>query len=115
MLKRQVVGLEEQAIWFSLMDNKTCKRGFKVLTPIHLKWQLSQSTSLCICRFSLMRREEKRSKLHEALLNTIYPPDPEPELQPENEKKPLSTPREDFDVKLIPGISFVKYPICIHL
>lgn len=60
-----------------------------------------------------MRREEKRSKLHEALLNTLYPPDPE--LQAEDEKKPLSTPREDFDVKLIPGISFVKYPICIHL
>ncbi|KAJ9170544.1 hypothetical protein P3X46_018644 [Hevea brasiliensis] len=47
-----------------------------------------------------MRREEKRRKFHEALLNTLYPPKPEP--QAEDEKEPLSTPGEDFDVNLIP-------------
>ncbi len=52
-----------------------------------------------------MRREEKRRKFHEALLNTLYPPKPEP--QAEDEKEPLSTPGEDFDVNLIPGISFI--------
>ncbi|KDP32093.1 hypothetical protein JCGZ_12554 [Jatropha curcas] len=47
-----------------------------------------------------MRREEKRRKFHEALLNTLYPPAPQP--QEKDEEKLSNASKKDFDVNLIP-------------
>ncbi|GLT75379.1 hypothetical protein SLA2020_471100 [Shorea laevis] len=46
-----------------------------------------------------MRREERRRKLQEAVLNTLYPPPPSP--QPENEEKPLTESERGINVELI--------------
>ncbi|KAJ8769286.1 hypothetical protein K2173_002490 [Erythroxylum novogranatense] len=51
-----------------------------------------------------MDPKEKRRKLHEALLNTLYPPSPPPPSQAlgENAQETESLSREGFDVNLIP-------------
>ncbi|KAJ0040667.1 hypothetical protein Pint_27866 [Pistacia integerrima] len=53
-----------------------------------------------------MRREEKRRKFHEAVLNTLYPP-PSPPQAVDEEEKP-GHPLEDFDVELINLDDFVR-------
>ncbi|KAJ0096919.1 hypothetical protein Patl1_28492 [Pistacia atlantica] len=53
-----------------------------------------------------MRREEKRRKFHEAVLNTLYPPSSPPQAVDEEEKP--GHPLEDFDVELINLDDFVR-------
>ncbi|XP_065873058.1 uncharacterized protein [Euphorbia lathyris] len=45
-----------------------------------------------------MRREEKRRKFHDSLLNTLYPPRPQPQSKADDETPNNTT----FDVNLIP-------------
>ncbi|KAM7263821.1 hypothetical protein ACFE04_001504 [Oxalis oulophora] len=44
-----------------------------------------------------MRRQEKRRKLHEAIVNTLYPPP----LSPPSQEDEFNVPRVDFDVESI--------------